>query len=146
MKIYLGHSREFDYESELYLPIRADAQLKEYEIILPHENGQAFNWGKDFYGTLDLFIAEVSFPATGLGIELGWAYDAGVPIVCIFKAGMKVSSSLRAVTDKFYEYNNAEELCQIIETATAQAKNFCWKSSTRTCQPKISVKLSFNGQ
>ena len=35
MKIYIAHSREFDYKNELYTPIKK--VLKDHEVILPHE-------------------------------------------------------------------------------------------------------------
>lgn len=117
MKIYIGHSREFNYEAELYRVIRADSELSSYNIILPHEDGKSFNWGREFYSSLSLFIAEVSLPATGLGIELGWAYDSNVPIVCLSRRGAKVSSSLRAVTTQFYEYDSPDDLRKIIKDA-----------------------------
>lgn len=115
MKIYIAHSREFDYESELYRPIRQAATLSQSAIILPHEPGYNNHHDRDFYKTLDLIIAEVSYPATGLGIELGWAYDDKIPIVCVYKAGAKVSGALRAVANQFYEYSNDAELIGIIE-------------------------------
>lgn len=39
---------------------------------------------KDIIKTCDLMIAEVSLPATGLGIELGWAKAFKVPILCMY--------------------------------------------------------------
>lgn len=115
MKIYIAHSREFDYETELYQPIRQATNLLQSEIILPHELGYDNHQDRGFYRTLDLIIAEVSHPATGLGIELGWAYDDKTPTICIYKTGAKVSGSLRAITGQFYEYDNDNELIKIIE-------------------------------
>ncbi len=123
MKIYLGHSRSYDYQNELYAPIRADQNLAQYDIVLPHEHeGGAANT-RDFYRNLDLFIAEVSYPATGLGIELGWASDSHVPIVAISQAGAKVSGSIHAVTDQFYTYANATELTQLIDRLIQEHQN-----------------------
>lgn len=115
MKIYVAHSREFDYEKELYHPIRSDQNLPQTDIILPHEAGQNINFGRKFYSQLDLVIAEVSYAATGLGIELAWAYDAHVPIICISKSGARISGSLHAVCDHFYEYANTESLIKLVE-------------------------------
>lgn len=117
MKIYFGHSREFDYEKELYEYIRKDAILSKENIILPHEKGYKGNSSREFYSNLDLFIAEVSYPSTGLGIELGWAYDEKIPLICIYKKNAKISSSLKVITNNFYEYENAEELVNIIKKA-----------------------------
>ena len=33
MRIYIAHSREFDFKNELYVPIRNDEELKELEFI-----------------------------------------------------------------------------------------------------------------
>lgn len=114
MKIYIGHSRAFDYENELYKCIRENEFLKKYNILLPHEDGKNESNSREFYKDIDIFIAEVSYKATGLGIELGWAYDSDVPIYCIYKKGLKISSSLKSVTDKFYEYENNEMLVNLV--------------------------------
>jgi len=50
---------------------------------------------RDFYTNLDLFIAEVSYRATGLGIELGWASDDNIPIYCFYKKGTIPNSSFK---------------------------------------------------
>ncbi len=115
MRIYIGHSKTFDYKNELYLPIRNYDNLREYEIILPHEKSDTSSNTRAFYRNIDLFIVECSYPATGLGIELGWAYDDNKPIYCIYKKGMKIGGSLKTVTNNFYEYSNTEELLIIIE-------------------------------
>ena len=114
MKIYIGHSRAFDYENELYKCIRENEFLKKYNILLPHEDGKNESNSREFYKDIDIFIAEVSYKATGLGIELGWAYDSDVPIYCIYKKGLKISSSLKSITDKFYEYENNEMLVNLV--------------------------------
>lgn len=120
MKIYIGHSRSFDYQKELYDPIRQNPELSKYDIILPHENASSKANPKSFYQNLGLFIAEVSYPATGLGIELGWASFGNTPIVAISKAGAKVSGSIHAVTDEFYQYSSEAELVKIIREIIQQ--------------------------
>lgn len=114
MRIYIGHSRNYDYEKLLYQPIRHAAELAKYDIILPHETSATADNSREFYQSLDLVIAEVTYPATGLGIELGWAFDSQVPICCLYQSGAHVSGSLRAVTDQFYEYHDSSELIQLI--------------------------------
>lgn len=70
MKIYVAHRRNDTYQEEIYNPIRTDEDLKKYEIILPHEEGVNPPDGREFYKTIDVMIAECSYHATGLGIEL----------------------------------------------------------------------------
>jgi len=112
MKIYVTHSSDFDYQKELYLPLRNSHLNKLHEITLPHEfTVDQFN-SKEFMKECDLILAEVTYPSTGQGIELGWANLYKIPIVCIFKRGIKPSGSLLAVSDKFIEYKNSEDLIQ----------------------------------
>ena len=114
MKIYLAHSREMDYRNDLYLPLRSESYFENHELILPHEIERPVNT-REFYRTIDVFIAECSYPATGLGIEMGWVYDDGKEIYCVYKKGAKISSAISAVTDRFYEYSNSKELVTIIK-------------------------------
>lgn len=115
MKIYIGHSKDINYVEELYKPIREFELNNNHTFILPHEVSASSNNSRAFYSEFDLFIAEVSMPATGLGIELGWAYDSNIPIVCISKKGKKISSALRAVTNNFFEYETSEELKDLLK-------------------------------
>ena len=115
MKIYVGHSSEFNYTEELYKPLRESQLNLKHEIILPHEDSsEPFN-SKKFLQTCNLMIAEVSFPSTGLGIELGWADFFNVPIMFIYKKDSKISSSLKVISKEFIEYNSKEELINKLE-------------------------------
>ena len=93
MKIYIAHSREFDYQTELYTPIREDTNLPQDDIILPHEPSHDPKHSRDFYRKLDLMIAEVSYPATGL----------------------RPSGSIYAVTDHVLTYSSSAEMLNLIE-------------------------------
>ena len=121
MKIYVGHSRSGDFKRDLYDPIRK--YLNQYDIVLPHENDEETFQGRDFYKNIDLFIAEVSSRATGLGIELGYASDDGTPIYCIYRKGTKYSRSLENITDNFYEYRDVEEMIKIMREVIKEREN-----------------------
>ncbi len=113
-RIYVAHSKKMNYKEELYKVIRESEELKDYNILLPHEFTNASSNPREFYKELDLFIADVTQAGTGLGIELGWVYDDNVPIYYIYKRGSKLSNSIRCVSDKFYEYNDSESLVKIL--------------------------------
>ena len=110
MKIYVGHSNLFDYQKELYDPIKKSNLIIENDVFFPHNEKNKIIPTKDIIKNSDLFIAEVSYPATGLGIELGFASDAEVEILCIYKKGTKPSSSLKFITDNFICYENEKDL------------------------------------
>jgi len=109
MNIYISHSRDFDFEKELYKPIRESSINNLYSFFLPHENKN----DSDNVETLkssDLIIAEVSYPSTGQGIEIGIASTLNIPIICVYKEGIKISGSLKYMTDKFITYINSQDL------------------------------------
>lgn len=123
MKIYIGHSRDINYANELYKPIKEFGDNSNNTFLLPHEKDANSSNGRDFYNGLDLFIAEVSMPSTGLGIELGWVYDNNIPIVCIYKKGAKVSGAIKSVTNSFFEYETSEDLKVVLESIINEHKN-----------------------
>jgi nucleoside 2-deoxyribosyltransferase len=112
MKIYISHSRNFDYKKDLYEPLKASGIAKEHEVIFPHDDSDKPYPTRDLLQSkgCDLIIAEVSYPATGQGIELGWASMLEIPIVCIYKEGAKVSSSLNVITNKFLMYTDTQNI------------------------------------
>lgn len=114
MTIYVVHASNFDFKSELYQPLRQSALNQTHAIILPHETEQFIN-SKEVIENCDLVIAEVSYPSTGMGIELGWAESLGKKVICIYKAGIKPSSSLKVVSQVFLEYTSSEHLVEQLQ-------------------------------
>jgi len=111
MLIYVGHVRKnYDYLGELYLPIRNSFLNLKHKIVFPYEDDDKPIKSKELLQKCDLFIAEVSFPSTGLGMEIGWAHIFETPILCIYKKGSMLSSSLKVVTSDFIEYDDSKDL------------------------------------
>ena len=108
--IYVPHANSFDFKNELYKPIRESDLNSKFIFTLPHENSEKLFNSKEYLKRCDLVLAEVSYPSTGLGIELGWANSYGVPIICISKLGSKPSNSLKAVGSEFLEYKDSEDM------------------------------------
>ncbi len=114
-QIYIGHSSDIDFQTELYEPIRNADFYKNHSFIFPHDQGTIINNPKELYAAVDVFVAEVSEPSTGLGIELGWCQAAGTKIVCIHKRDKQPSSALTAVCSDFRSYSTQEEMICAIE-------------------------------
>lgn len=110
MKIYIGHSRQFDFQNELYLPIRNSVLNDKFEFVLPHEKSNELFSSKDFFKGCDLMLAEISYPSLGLGIEMGWADAAGVKIICLVRKGEKISQSAASIASRVVEYVDGEDL------------------------------------
>ncbi len=117
MKIYIAHASNFDFKNDLYEPIRRSSLSKEYSFCLPHDSSNKLFNTKELLEKCNLVIAEVSYPSTGMGIELGWANVFKVPIVCFYKKGTKPSNSLKIVTNLILEYRDSDDLISKIKEA-----------------------------
>lgn len=115
MRIYLAHASSFDFQNELYNPLKKSLVFTQHTFILPHDEGKKTISSKEIIASCDLVIAEVSFPSTGLGIELGWADDLKKSIVGIYREGVVYSSALNVLTDTFFSYHMSENFEKIFE-------------------------------
>ena len=103
MKIYLAHSSNMNY-GKLY---KAFSLIDEVKFVFPHISKEKNS--KTVIKGCDLFIADVSKPSHGVGIEIGWANSFGIPIILICKKGSKISSSLKFVSKKIIIYKNFDD-------------------------------------
>ena len=109
MIIQLWHARDSDFQDELYNPLKSASFFSEHIWIFPHDGIAKYD-SKETLRTVDIFIAEVSHPATGLGIEIGFASLYGKRILCISKKWSQISSSLKYVTEDFIEYDDTKDM------------------------------------
>lgn len=116
MNIYVGHSSGFDYQRNLYKPLKDSLLTEEHNIVLPHETEDLFDSRSFLEGRCELFIAEVSEASTGLGIELGWADLLDVEILLISREDAEVSGSLEALSASHLRYTESEDIPEIIES------------------------------
>lgn len=114
MKIYVAHSTNCDYVNEIYKPIREDSKLKKHYIVLPHED-ENYLHDRAYYNNFDIAICEVSYPSTGLGIELAFLFDSSIPIYCLYKKNSNYSKAVLAVTKNIIEYNDKKDLVEKIK-------------------------------
>ena len=120
MKIYLSHSSNFDYQTNLYEPLKKNFARK-YAIFYPHDSENINTKSKSIIAESDYVLAEVTYPSTGQGIELGWAEAQSVPIICIYRKGADYSKSLNFVSDDFVQYENTDELVIKLEKIFSEA-------------------------
>lgn len=112
MKIYLSHASHFDYQNELYQPLK-ESVARKHQVVFPHDDFLV-NTHETILGS-DVVVAEVTYPSTGEGIELGWANAGKVPIVCLFKIGHEYSSSLTFVSGTFIGYSSRQDMVAKLE-------------------------------
>jgi hypothetical protein len=121
MNIYCIHSTAFDFVADYYLEITQCSLLKEHEMIFPHLPGSPEIHSRSIIDKCDLVLAEVSYPSTGLGIELGWADSAGKPIVAVHKKDLIISSSIRMITQHIVPYSSMRDIGEFIVSKWSQS-------------------------
>ena len=112
MKIILSHSTKLPWKEEVYNALRNSSLSKENEIFFPQKKVTEEKITKDLIKESDVILAEVSYPSTGQGIELGWANILNISIICFYKEGNKISSSLKYITDTFVVYSSMDDMIQ----------------------------------
>lgn len=120
MKIYVGHSTSYDYIKELYQPLKCLKGWEYNKFILPHDTKIEPTYSKDIISSCDLFIAEVSYHSTGLGIELGWANSSGCDVLCFYKEGAKPSTALNCIYCNFFSYSDSKDLVYKLDSWIAK--------------------------
>jgi hypothetical protein len=111
MNIIVTHSSKFDFKNEVYKPIRESALNTEHHFYLPQEKAEE-GITKEMIQNADLLFAEVSYPSTGQGIELGWADIFKTPIVCFYQSGKTPSNSIKYVSKNWIEYADGPDLIE----------------------------------
>ena len=116
MRIYVAHKQGADFQDELYAKLRQSALNTEHTIILPHEQiGVSFDSKQLLHQGVDVMIAEVTFHAIGVGMEIAYADVFGVPLLCVYRNGSKPSNSALQKAKKVIEYETIEGLISDIE-------------------------------
>ncbi len=116
MKVIVTHASSFNFEKELYEPLRKAVEGTTYELIFPHIWHEQNTSTKEFLKDADLVIGEVSYPSTGQGIELGWADMLAVPLLFLRKHGAKSSSALKYLKGEYIDYQDQADLLQKLKT------------------------------
>ncbi len=98
MTYYAAHSREFDFQNEWYAPLRRVGEELGVTFVFPHETTDAATNTKERMTAYNAIVAEVSYPSTGLGIELGWAETLGLPIYLVCRESAFISRSVLSLT------------------------------------------------
>ena len=75
----------------------ADSNVLALEAVTPA--GEVYERDVTWIRKADALIAEVSAPSHGVGYEIGFALNAGKPVLCIYQDGRKVSKMISGNPD-----------------------------------------------
>lgn len=120
MKILVAHASNFNYLTELYEPLKQSSLSHGHTFVFPHDDANTEIETNSQIPDTDLLIAEVSYPSTGAGIEIGLVQAASIPTLFLYKKGTTPSSSLKFIKGTFIEYIDTTDLVEKIEEYIAK--------------------------
>ena len=62
----------------------------------------------------DVVVTDLTERGVGLGIEAGYAYAKGVPVVAIARKGSDISATLRGISRQVFWYAGWDELRLVV--------------------------------
>lgn len=126
MKAYIGIKYHEDYRNKTIVDkISSTLEEKGYETIcivndvnsknkVPFSPEELMKITFDSIDTCNLVIIDLTEKGVGLGIEAGYAYAKGIPIITIAKNGSDISETLEGISNKVLFYNKIEDLEMVL--------------------------------
>jgi len=122
MKAYIGIKYHEDYSNKIVIDeISSVLEQKGYETICIVRDMK--NEGETKYTPwelmkltfekidgCDLVVIDLTEKGVGLGIEAGYAYAKGIPIITIAKKGSDISETLDGISKEVIFYNKIEDI------------------------------------
>lgn len=124
-KIYIGcsltHSSTEYKQSidDLKNLLRPNFEILDFVGLVNGTAQDVFEWDTNCVKTCDLFVMDCTYPAIGMGYELGIALTCGKPVLAVAREGTIVSRLVLGVTDpkfSFEWYGQMDEITSIIHT------------------------------
>jgi nucleoside 2-deoxyribosyltransferase len=63
----------------------------------------------------DVLLVDLTEKGVGLGIEAGYAFARGIPVVTIAEAGADISETLRGISQATFSYTTHDELTKFLK-------------------------------
>lgn len=73
----------------------------------------------------DALVAEVSVPSHGVGYEVGYALQAGKPVLCLYRMDRKVSKMITGNPHKALKVKSYSDISDAIQKAQSFLDNLC---------------------
>lgn len=77
----------------------------------------------------DLVVVELTEKGVGVGIEAGYAYAKGIPLVAIARKGADISKTLQGISQQVFWYADFDGLNQFLHQIKAEQVAAAWTSS-----------------
>jgi Clp amino terminal domain, pathogenicity island component len=124
--VYLGIKYHADLSNRpLIESISSVLEKSDYQTLCVARDGE--NWGMvilepeelmqlsfSMIDASDVVLIELSEKGVGLGIEAGYAYAKGKPIITVARQGEDISATLRGISTSVHFYKTTEELTNLL--------------------------------
>lgn len=130
IKIYVGcslthASSEFKKEIEnLKVELRRKYVVFDFQGLTSGTEKDAYEYNIENVKNCDLFVAECSYPSTGLGVELGIALSLDKPIIAVAHKDAKVSRLVQGVTHPKYTFKRYGEMSEIVDLVNGKIDKY----------------------
>ena len=114
-QIYLAHSSNYDFQGGLYKPIKSSHLMSMYEFIFLLDKPDNLPNTKELVKSYSAVIAEMSYPSTGAGIEIGWADALRIPIIFIHNELYNPPPYLKTMSPHIIKYDKSTEIPLLLE-------------------------------
>lgn len=114
-KIYLAHSSKYDFQSELYQPIKQSALMDDYDFVFLLDTPDFLPNTKELIKSYDAVVAEIGYPTTGAGIEIGWADAFGIPLIFIHKDDFKPAAYYYDMGENIISYVSSGDMIEKLQ-------------------------------
>lgn len=113
--IYIAHLKQSNYVEELYEPLKNSLLAKKFNFIFPNEDVDTTIDSREAIKSCKYMIAEVSQPSIKLGMDIEYARNNGVEVICIFKRGYNPASCLKQASKVFIQYEHSDDFVKKLE-------------------------------
>lgn len=71
----------------------------------------------------DIVVIELTEKGVGIGIEAGYAWSKGIPVLTVAKKGADISKTLQGISQKTLKYSNEAELLEFFAQEIKQRES-----------------------
>lgn len=120
MKIYLAHSltqapEEFKTEMvKLRKLLKTEHEVLEFKGLMAGTPEDVYYHDVQCVKDCDILLAEVSYPAIGLGFEIATALQLNKKVIAVAKTDAKISRLVLGITHPNYKFIRYEKIDQIL--------------------------------
>ncbi len=116
LNVYFVHSRNIDFNNDIYMPVLRSNILSKHTLIFPETEENKNTYYKDLMDKADLFIVDLTNPDTGFNLELKQAITLKKPILALAKKSIGYEEKYQKLLKNVIGYSSPSELCYFVET------------------------------